>query len=45
MSLLVALGDNLGESSDMCGIFESDLLLDDIHNIQRMVLVCYKDQA
>eukprot|EP00092_Neocalanus_flemingeri_P032520 GFUD01035369.1.p1 GENE.GFUD01035369.1~~GFUD01035369.1.p1 ORF type:complete len:2027 (+),score=668.98 GFUD01035369.1:647-6082(+) len=45
LSLLVTLGDNPGESSDMCGIFESDLLLDDIHNILRLVVVCYIDQT
>ena len=39
LSLLLQLGDRPGDATDMgCG-FESDLLLEDVHNILRLVMV------
>ena len=39
LSLLIQIGDRPGDATDMgCG-FESDLLLEDVHNILRLVMV------
>ena len=44
-STLLQLGAAPGPASDVCGYFESDLLVEDIQNLLRLVIVRHVDQT
>ena len=43
--MLIKIGASPGVSSDMCGFYESDLLVEDINNLLRLIIVKYINQT
>ena len=44
-SMLLQIAATPGDSSDLCGYFESDLIVEDINNLLRLIIVKYIDQT
>ena len=43
--MLLQIAATPGDSSDLCGYFESDLIVEDINNLLRLIIVKYIDQT